>query len=259
MRNGHVNDKSLRDVADQCEERSPESAHFRELLEMACKHAAAGAGSADQSTDAGKAGRTGAKPCVHGEVSAPADEAHRICTPVPSHPAPSHPTPAAQSPMSVGEVIETHHPLRPGRVLVRWQDHERQIVTGWLLPERHLSLRAGDRVLLALPCGWREWIVTGALGRDPEAMPQPAPDHERQVHLEPGEAVRLVAHDGQPLLTVRQSSDGPVVELGADNVELKVPRTLRFSAQVVEINASGSIDLRSDGDTVVRGRTIRLN
>ena len=131
-------------------------------------------------------------------------------------------------------------------------------MTEWLLPERHLTLRTGDRVLLALPEGWNEWIVTGALGGEPTAPTVP-PDHAHQVTLEPGEVVRFMAHDGQPLVTVRQSPDGPLVELGEGNVELKAGRTLRLSAQTVEITASSSIDLRADGDTVVRGRIIRLN
>lgn len=131
-------------------------------------------------------------------------------------------------------------------------------MTEWLLPERHLALRIGDRVLLALPEGWNEWIVTGALGGEPTAPTAP-PEHARQVTLEPGEVVRFVAHDGRPLVTVRQSADGPLVELGEGNVELKAGRTLRLSAQTVEITASSSIDVRAEGDTVVRGRTIRLN
>ena len=131
-------------------------------------------------------------------------------------------------------------------------------MTEWLLPERHLSLRSGDRVLLAQPQGWQECIVTGALGGEPTAPQVPA-DHERRVTLQPGEVVRFVAHDGKPLVTVRQSPEGPLVELGEGNVELKAGRTLRLSAQAVEITASTSIDVRADGDTVVRGRTIRLN
>jgi hypothetical protein len=252
MENRQLQAKSLRDVVDECVQRSPEEVSFRELLDVACRHAGAQAAEAEQPTALGEPSNE-AEQRVPVEANAPVDN-----EPGASNTASSNPAPPAGSPVIVGEVVETQHPLRPGRVLVRWQNAERQTVTEWLLPERHLSLRAGDRVLLALPCGWQEWIVTGALGREPRA-PQSPPDHERQVRLQPGEVVRLVAHDGQPLVTVRQSSEGPVVELGEGNVELKAARTLRVSAQTVEINASSGIDLRSDGDTVVRGRTIHLN
>lgn len=250
MKNGHFDDDSVREVVDQCVQRSPEVAGFRELLELACRHAAAQALVTEPPT-AIQEPSIESEPRMHVEA-APAAKSGL------SNIRPREPTPPLQASVIVGEVIETQHPLRPGRVFVRWRDSEGQTAEGWLLPERHLSLRISDRVLLALPAGWNEWIVTGALGGEPTA-PQSPPDHERQVKLEPGEVVRFVAHDGRPLVTVRQSPEGPLVELGDGNVELKAGRTLRLSAQTVEITASSSIDLRADGDTVVRGRIIRLN
>lgn len=170
--------------------------------------------------------------------------------------------PAAASPVSgvvVGEVLDTHHPHLPGRVLVRWLDHQGALIDRWLQRERHLSLRKGDRVLLTLPAGWREWVVTGALGREAGA-PTEDSENARDVRLAPGEALRFVSHEGQTLVTLRQGPDGPLLELGQGNVELSAARTLRLSADTIElVSASGGIDMRTDGDTVVRAHTIRLN
>ena len=64
----------------------------------------------------------------------------------------------------MGEVLDTHNPHLPGRVFVRWLDAEQKTNELWLQAERHLKLRKGDRVILMLPVGWSQWIVTGALG-----------------------------------------------------------------------------------------------
>jgi hypothetical protein len=165
----------------------------------------------------------------------------------------------AASGTAVGEVLDTHHPHLPGRVQVRWLGLDGKEVESWLQRERHLSLLKGDRVLVTLPVGWNEWIVTGALGREARE-PEPDADNTSELRLEPGQTVRIVAHDGQTLLAVRQGADGPVFELGEGNVELKAARTLRIRADTVELNAGeGGIDLRTDGDSVMRARTIRLN
>jgi hypothetical protein len=160
---------------------------------------------------------------------------------------------------TVGEVLDTHHPHLPGRVFVRWLDDARRAQEHWLQAERHLRLRKGDRVILTMPSGWRQWVVTGALGRNVE----PAQDEEPtlpELRLEPGQGLRILGHDGAPLLTVRQGVDGPELQLGTGNVELKAARTLRLTADTIELHAEhGGVDLRTEGDAVVRARTIRLN
>lgn len=161
----------------------------------------------------------------------------------------------------VGEVLDTHNPHLPGRVFVRWLSAELKPVELWVKAERHLRLRKGDRVILTLPTGWKQWIVTGALGPElPAATPDATTDDDLELQLEPGQAVRIVNHDGSPLVTVRQGVDGPEIQLGTGNVELKAARTLRISADAIELHADhGGVDLRTKGDAIVRARTIRLN
>ncbi|MBN1608629.1 MAG: hypothetical protein JW940_18515 [Polyangiaceae bacterium] len=158
----------------------------------------------------------------------------------------------------VGEVLDTHHPHLPGRVLVRWLDEHGVITERWLQRERHLSLRTSDPVLVTLPAGWSEWIVTGVLGR--ESRPPVEDDHVSTLRLEPGQVLRILSHEGSTLMTLRQGEEGPVVELGRGNVEIAASRTLRLRADTVEIaGGAGGVDLRTDGEAVVRARTIRLN
>jgi len=165
----------------------------------------------------------------------------------------------AASAVVVGEVLDTHHPHLPGRVLVRWLDPDGALLERWIMRERHLSLRIGDRVLLTLAIGWMDWVVTGALGSESSA-PLPDAENRSSIRLQPGEVLEVLSCEGARLLTLRQGPDGPVLELGNDNLELAAARTLRLRADTVEIvSAHGGIDLRTEGDAVVRGRTIRLN
>lgn len=189
---------------------------------------------------------------------------------------------ATGSPVIMGEVLDTHHPHLPGRILVRWWETAELGRSEWLLHERHLSLYRGDRVLVTLPLGGSEWIVTGALGRSanvspsvregtvgPDADSNPAreasveglrPPDPPTLRLEPGQVLLVVAHDGAPLLALRQGADGPVIELKRDDVEIKVRRRLRLSANTIELVAgSGGLDVRTEGEAVTRARAIRLN
>jgi hypothetical protein len=177
-------------------------------------------------------------------------------------------SPVTGSPVVIGEIVDTHHPHLPGRVLVRWwpsADGER---SEWLHHERHLTLVRGDRVLVTLPLGGCEWLVTGALTRAPSAEPAhteadaPAqgPQTSPRLQLEPGQALVIVGHDGLPLLEVRQGPEGLRLELTRAEVEIRAQRRLRLSADSIEIAAGpGGVDVRTDGDAVTRARTIRLN
>ena len=180
------------------------------------------------------------------------------------------PTGGAGCAVAVGEIIDTHHPHLPSRVLVRWWPSAEKEESAWLHHERHLTLRKGDRVLVTLPLGWSEWVVTGALSRA-AAQPneggaqtlQPAPDRDAGaavVQLEPGQSVSIIGSDGAPLLRVQQGPQGPIVQLEGDQVELQARRRLRLAAGTVEIAAGqGGVEVRTDGDAVVRAHAIRLN
>ncbi len=229
MRTGILNNRSMSEIVEAALERCPS----REA----------------NSGEAPAASRPTARP------PAPEDEAARSSGDADPAFAPVH------AAVVVGEVLDTHHPHLPGRVLVRRLDEQGRLVDRWLQRERHLSLIKGDRVLLTLPAGWNEWIVTGALARAHSSRDAHADEvNSTRLDLGPGEAVRVVSHDGRHLLTIRDGADGPVLEIGDGNLELAATRTLRLRAEAIEIaSAEGGVDIRSDGDTIVRARTIRLN
>ena len=53
---------------------------------------------------------------------------------------------------------------------------------------------------------------------------------------------------------------GPRVELHQRDVALEMPGRLRIGAERIELHSrEGGVDIRSDGDTIVRSRIIRLN
>jgi hypothetical protein len=81
-----------------------------------------------------------------------------------------------------------------------------------------------------------------------------------RLQLEPGQALVVVGHDGQPLLQVRRAPEGLRLELVRDQLEIKAQRRLRLSADSIEIAAGpGGVDVRTEGDPVTRARAIRLN
>jgi hypothetical protein len=81
---------------------------------------------------------------------------------------------ALGSPVVVGQVLDTHDPQQRGRVYVSWFAEVDEEQRAWLHHERQLALQRGDRVLVTLPLGWAEWLVTGALA----ALPRIATNRE---------------------------------------------------------------------------------
>ena len=62
------------------------------------------------------------------------------------------------------------------------------------------------------------------------------------------------------LLQMAASSDGPVVRLLNQNVNIEAAGKLRLCAQTLELEGGrGGVDIRTEADTVVRSRFVRLN
>lgn len=156
-----------------------------------------------------------------------------------------------------GDVLDTHHPSLPGRVLVRFFDDAALQHEDWLEAERHLTLVTGDRVLVTRPAGFPDWIVTGAIGR----RTQPAARAPGQVlRLGPGESLTIQAHDGSALITLHQGPEGPRLEVSQENLEISAKQKLRLSAESIElVSREGGLELRSEGEAIMRASVIRLN
>jgi len=161
----------------------------------------------------------------------------------------------------LGEVIDTHHPDVPGLLFVRWIDGNGVSTERWLQRMRGAVPKRGDRVLLQQPANWPEKIVMAVLddGRSGD-MIEPSVANGPTIQLATEQCVRIADFNGNDLLEVHTSANGPVVRLMNRNATFEVPGKLRFQADTIEFEGGrGGVDIRTEADTVVRSRYIRLN
>lgn len=161
----------------------------------------------------------------------------------------------------IGEVIDTHHPDLRGLIFVRWVNETGESSERWLKRVRGPMPRKGDRVLLEQPLNWPEKLVTAVL--DDPICGEPVVENGeagQTLELQQNQCLRITDAHHNPIVELYSSSQGPVVRLMNANVNLEVPGKLRFQADTIELEAGrGGVDIRTDADTVVRSRFIRLN
>lgn len=165
----------------------------------------------------------------------------------------------------VGECLDTHNPHLPGRIFVRSRGEDGKPVCAWLPVLDQLRVQPGCRVLLTRPDNWPEHVVLGVLSglTDPQADSEPTPataPEQPTLRLERGETLVVTNADGQPLLELSASESGPKLRLFQDDIAFEMPGRVRIGAERIELHSrEGGVDIRSDGDTIVRSRFIRLN
>lgn len=161
----------------------------------------------------------------------------------------------------IGEVIDTHHPDLRGLIFVRWMTETGESSERWLKRVRGPMPRKGDRVLLEQPVNWPEKLIIAVLD-DPACGERVVENAEagQTLELQQNQCVRITDAHQNPIVELYSSSQGPIVRLMNANVNLEVPGKLRFQADTIELEAGrGGVDIRTDADTVVRSRFIRLN
>ncbi|KVF63189.1 hypothetical protein WJ15_14750 [Burkholderia cepacia] len=173
-------------------------------------------------------------------------------------------TPSAErreSSTLIGEVTDTHHPDAMGLIRVKWSEQDGTTYERWLECVDGVKPRIGDRVLLQSPANWPEYLIAGLLTRQRHGEPvEPVAEPAIALSLEVDKCVQIADAAGTPLLQVRASPDGPVVTLLNRNVNVEVAGKLRLSAQTLELEGGrGGVDIRTEADTVVRSRYVRLN
>ncbi|KER70720.1 hypothetical protein HR51_19600 [Burkholderia cepacia] len=172
-------------------------------------------------------------------------------------PPPEHREPSTM----IGEVTDTHHPDAMGLIRVKWALLDDTTCERWLECVDGIKPRIGDRVLLQSPANWPEYLIAGLLTRKGHGEPvEPVIEPAMALSLEADQCVQIADASGCPLLQVRASPDGPVVTLLNRNVNIEVAGKLRLSAQTLELEGGrGGVDIRTEADTVVRSRYVRLN
>ncbi|MDR8728012.1 hypothetical protein [Burkholderia pseudomultivorans] len=173
----------------------------------------------------------------------------------------SAPDDRRESSTLIGEVTDTHHPDAMGRVRVKWSMPDSTTREHWLECMNGVKPEIGDRVLLQSPSNWPEYLIAGLLKRKGSGEPvEPVVEPAMALSLEADKCLQVSDASGCPLLQVRASPDGPVVTLLNRNVNIEVAGKLRLSAQTLELEGGrGGVDIRTEADTVVRSRYIRLN
>ncbi|CAE6806586.1 hypothetical protein [Paraburkholderia haematera] len=173
----------------------------------------------------------------------------------------SPPVERAESATLIGDVTDTHHPDAMGRIRVKWSMQDGNTCERWLECLDGVKPGIGDRVLLQSPANWPEYLVSGSLRRAGCGEPvEPVVEPAVALALAADKCVQVSDASGCPLLQVRASPDGPVVTLLNRNVNIEVAGKLRLSAQTLELEGGrGGVDVRTEADTVVRSRYVRLN
>ncbi len=159
----------------------------------------------------------------------------------------------------VAEVIVDVHPVTPGRVLIKGNHADGTSFESWLSALQSLVIRAGDRVTIQRPSNYPEPIINGVLD-SVDRKPVLAHKTGAELSLQPDETLRINDDKGAPLMDVKQSDDGPIVQLHTSMSALDMPGTFRLSADAVEIDArQGEMKLAASGDIHVDGEVINLN
>ncbi|ABB11694.1 hypothetical protein [Burkholderia lata] len=173
----------------------------------------------------------------------------------------TRPAERRESSTMIGEVTDTHHPDAMGLIRVKWTVQDDVTHERWLECVADVKPRIGDRVLLQSPANWPEYLIAGLLARKGHGEPvEPVVEPAMALSLETDKCVQIADASGCPLLQVRASPDGPVVTLLNRNVNIEVAGKLRLSAQTLELEGGrGGVDIRTEADTVVRSRYVRLN
>lgn len=169
------------------------------------------------------------------------------------------PSPGGSAELIVGECMDDKHPSINGRVLVAWQDADRQQIERWLPTLQGMAVRKMDRVLVQQPANWPEAVVFGVLdgcSDRPEAKLQA----RHSLELKTDETVRIDAQNGQPLIEIYQQGDQPVVRLLSEHINLELNGKFSIAADSIDLKARrGNVEITSEADVVVKGEMVELN
>ncbi|MBW2456184.1 MAG: hypothetical protein JRI68_16820 [Deltaproteobacteria bacterium] len=172
---------------------------------------------------------------------------------------PSSNLPLASTGPWVARCVDPRHPSLIGRICCEIESPGTETVQRWVPTLHGLTVRTGDQVLLSKPANWLEPIVVGVLDGFARRPEQPRTAAAKLV-VERDESVLVESQDGQPLVEIRQTDDGPVARLLHEDVHLELRGELRISAKAIALAArEGEARIDAAGDVIVAGETIQLN
>ena len=150
--------------------------------------------------------------------------------------------------------IDAQHPVLAGRIKVRLGATDR-----WLATLHGMTFRKNDRVLVQYVSNSDEPIVVGVVDGFSKRPKMPRP-FGPVLTVEHDESVKVVAANGEGLLEVYCSDEGPVVKLLRNDIHVRLPGRLSVSATAIALNAEqGGVRIAATDDVEVSGEEIRLN
>ncbi len=170
----------------------------------------------------------------------------------------------------LGVVTDTVDPKQHRRIRVRWQIDE-TAYEEWLHRTAGFDCVPGDTVLVQSVKNRPEPIATAVLEKPPENSDvkesetaqkalKTAPKAAPAVVLSQGTSVQIVAENGNPLVEVSSTDDGPKLKLLCADTIIDIPGDLSVNAKSIKLTAtSGKAELVADDDVVVIGKNIYLN
>jgi hypothetical protein len=136
-------------------------------------------------------------------------------------------------------------------------------------PVHGISVASSSFVAVAAPA--RRWYTTAHPAReilmsDPALTLQAPPGHDLRdgrrvavLDIEGGQRVELVSPSGDVEVSIAVTADGPVVRLVGARLELEAVDVLSMKARVIDMQASESARVHSDGQlTLTSGLDTRM-
>ncbi len=154
----------------------------------------------------------------------------------------------------IGECLESH-PDGEGRYRIAFLEVDGQSHREWLTALGGVAVGPGEQVLLLWPDNWPDPIIVGTLS-DSQAQA----DSPTRITLKDDEKLEVTSRDGQILVEITASAQGPVIRIGSEDVQLKLPGKFDIAAESIHLGAkSGDVRIDAVQEVIVQGTTIRLN
>jgi hypothetical protein len=169
------------------------------------------------------------------------------------------PKPAWPEGNVIATCTEERHPTLTGRIRVRCEDTRGCVHQDWVATLQGLSVRVSDHVLVLKLPNQLDPIVIGVVdgfSRRPEAPKQVA----QILEMKRDETLQVIAENGQPLLHITRSEQGPVLRLLQADTQVELPGKLRIAAGAIELCArTGVVRIDASDDVEIVGEAIHLN
>ena len=169
------------------------------------------------------------------------------------------PRPAWPEGHVIATCTEERHPTLTGRIRVRCEDARGCVHESWVATLTGLSVRVSDRVLVLKLPHQLDAIAMGVIdgfGHRPQAPKLVA----QLLEMKRDETLQVNAENGQPLLQITRTEQGPMLRLLQTDTQVELPGKLRIAAGAIELCArAGGVRIDASDDVEIVGEAVHLN